>query len=459
MRQTTRLLAIAILPFLAVAGPLDAPAGAQTISAPLDPFAAVVAKVSPAVVRIAVSQTPTPGPSGNQQVASNPSMARAADEAESQMFAIGSGFIIDPSGYIATNKHVVENALAITVIDTKGERFPARIVGMTSRADMALLKINAGRPLPTVPFGDSDAMHVGDPVIAIGSPFGFDNTVTNGIISAVNRDIMESPFDDYFQTDAAINHGNSGGPLFNMRGQVVGMNSVIIAPGTGFAGLAFSIPSNDLKFVFDRLIHTGKIDCGMLPITTQAVTWPLKQALGAPDLRGALVSAVNDPKGTMLNGLIQSGDVIVSFNGQPISDPRELARKAAWSPVGSEVELGVNRGGQVHSVKVKIHEWPESPMPVTMRPDRPLGLTLSSRPSAEGPSTVVVASVDPNGTAADSGIRPGDTIVKVQHVAITTPEQATDLMNQRAGQKDPYSAVLVERAQKQMWLAVSLPAK
>jgi serine protease Do len=437
MRRMTVWLAALMLAFAA-----SHVADAQS----LDPLAAVVSKVSPAVVRIVVSRPA----STSARVASNDSPSQAADQPDGRTAAIGSGFIIDPSGYVATNKHVVENALSITVIDADGQRFPAKLVGMTSRADMALVHIDAGRPLPTVPFGDSDQMHVGDPVVAIGSPFGFDNTVTRGIISAVNRDIMESPFDDYFQTDAAINHGNSGGPLFNMRGEVIGMNSVIVAPGTGFAGLAFSIPSDDLRFVFERLMHTGHINCGMLPITTQQVSWALQQALGAPGLHGALVSAVHDPDGDMLNGQVVPGDVIVSFNGAAVTDPRDLAKKAAWSPIGSEAELVLDRGGQTHTVRVTIHAWPQDPAPPPPPADRSLGVALSQTSD----KSIVVDSIDPNGTAADSGLQAGDVVVSVQRTSVTSPAQAMGLF---ASDAHGYAAVLVRRDASLTWLAVALP--
>ena len=193
-----------------------------------DQIASVVAKVSPAVVGIVVTRPPTVEEDGS---------APKTVSADRPTVALGSGFIIDPSGFIATNKHVVLDATSIFVVATDGVRYKASVVGMPSKADMALLRIEAGRPLPFVQFGNSDKMRAGDTVIAIGSPFGLDNTVTAGILSAVNRDVMESPFDDYLQTDAAINHGNSGGPLFNLAGEVVGMNSIIIAPGTGSVGL------------------------------------------------------------------------------------------------------------------------------------------------------------------------------------------------------------------------------
>jgi serine protease Do len=421
----------------------------------IDPFADVVAKVSPGVVRIVVSRPPPT----LDRVAANPPTAQAADTADTRTTAFGSGFIIDPSGFVATNKHVVENALSIVVVGTNGERYPAKLVGMTAKADIALLHIDAGRTLPTVALGDSERMHVGDPVIAIGSPFGFDSTVTSGIISAVNRDIMESPFDDYFQTDAAINHGNSGGPLFNQRGEVIGMNSVIIAPGTGFAGLAFSIPSNDLRFVFERLMRTGQINCGMLPIYTQQVSWPLKQALGAPDLHGALVSAVKDDDGSMLHGQIRPGDIVLSFNGQPISDPRDLAKKAAWAPIGSDAMLELNRGGEMHSVQVTIHAWPQEQPRVNPVSERSLGVNLVSASLANGTKKVMVDSVDPNGTASDSGIQAGDIVVEVQRATVSTPGQAIDIFNGEISAGHAFTAVLIEREKKLTWLAIALPAK
>jgi serine protease Do len=199
---------------------------------------------------------------------------------------LGSGFIIDSSGFIATNLHVVKDAAALFVKTADGIRCPASIVGVPHTVDIALLRIDAGHNLPSVPLGDRDKMHVGDTVITIGSPFGFDNSVTSGIISAVNRNIMESPFDDYLQTDAAINSGNSGGPVFNLDGEVIGMNSVIFSPSTGFSGLAFAIPSNQLNFVLSRLMKTGEVNTGMLPIYTQRITWMLEQALHTPGLQG-----------------------------------------------------------------------------------------------------------------------------------------------------------------------------
>jgi serine protease Do len=415
-------------------------------------LAAVVARVSPAVVRIFTVRPPV-----DEEVKPGTKIAQAADM--NRTAAIGSGYIIDPSGYIGTNRHVVKGAISVYAVTADGVRYPATIVGMPEHADLALLKIDAGRKqLPFVKFGDSDKVRVGDPVFAIGSPFGFDNTVTSGIVSALNRDIMESPFDDYIQTDAAINHGNSGGPLFNMAGEVIGMNSVIYAPTPGFVGLAFAIPSESLQFVFDRLMKTGHINAGMLPIHTQEVTWMLQQALHTPDLHGALVTSVQDDDGAMLQGKIDAGDVIQTFNGEKVWDPRDLARKAAKAPVGSDAVLGLFRAGEAITVHVTVYGWPESkPIVLNDAGPRTLGLQLASAQGDNGQPIVTVISVDPRGTAADSGIQQGDAIVEIQQTPISDPDQALRIFRAQSFLKQPFAAVLVQHDKKLSWMPLAIP--
>jgi serine protease Do len=412
----------------------------------------VVAKVSPAVVRIITVRRAKPA-----DEAAGPKIAGASATDETST-AIGSGFIIDPGGFIATNKHVVEDAAALFVMTADGVRYKASVVGTPGKADMALIRIFSQRKLPSVPFGNSDKVRVGDTVIAIGSPFGFENTVTAGIVSGVNRDIMESPFDDYIQTDAAINHGNSGGPLFNVSGEVIGMNSVIFSPSTGSSGLGFAIPSNDMQFVFDRLMRTGEVKAGMLPINTQQVTWMLKLALDAPDLQGALVSAVHDEGDKMMHGSLKPGDIIQSFNGQNVLDPRDLARKAASAQIGSDAALEICRDGVHQTVHVTIQEWPPA-KPVSLRDDgqRHLGLQLASAPGDKGAPVVTVTSVDPMGTAADSGIKKGDVIVEIQQTPVADPDQAMRLFSVETSIRHHFAAVLVERDKKLSWVPVAVP--
>jgi serine protease Do len=417
---------------------------------PPSPIAAIVAKVKPAVVKvISVRRSDAP-------IAAPAAGTAGAASSVKPMIADGSGFIIDPSGFIATNKHVIANSISVFVVTDDGIRYTARIVGLTAKADTALLKIDAGKALPSIEFGDSDKMRVGDAVIAIGSPFGFDDSVTAGIISAVNRDIMESPFDDYIQTDAPINHGNSGGPLFNLTGQVIGMNSVLFGPGdySGSVGLGFAIPSDDLRFIYQRQMADGAVRAGMLPIRTQQVKWMLQQAIGAPGLNGALVDALDVDGDKMMNGQIKPGDIILSFNGEPVLDPRDLARKAAKMSRGSDAALEIFRSGKRFVVHVPVQVWPEGTPPV-LRQGSPaqLGLDLSS--GANG--AVVVAAIDPKGSAADSDIRKGDVIVQIQAQQVADPDQALDVLKSVAAEKHAFAAVLVERGGQRTWIPLALP--
>jgi serine protease Do len=333
---------------------------------------------------------------------------------------------------------------------------------MPGKVDIALLRIDPGAKLPALTLGDSDKLRPGDTVIAIGSPFGFDNTVTHGIVSAVNRDIMESPFDEYIQTDAPINHGNSGGPLFNLAGEVVGMNSVLFAPGTetGSVGLGFSIPSNELRFVIGRLEKYGEVRAGMLPIRTQAVTGLLAEAIDAPGPGGALVAAMAKD-GSEMQSKIHPGDVILTFNGESVTDPRDLARKAAMADIGSEATLQLFRAGTTISVVETIMpvEAPKQPAAAPVQP-KTLGLEFSAVPAAAGseqPPGVLLDAVDPAGSAADSGMKKGDIIVRVLDQRVDTPEQAMAALQARTAAMHPYAGVLVRRDDKETWIPIRLP--
>jgi serine protease Do len=404
-------------------------------------IAAMVAGVTPAVVRVIAVRPVQP----------------TKQASDSVITGIGAGYIIDPSGYIGTAKHLIDGATSVFVITADGVRYRATIVGVTAQADIALLRIDAGETaLPFVRFGDSDKMRAGDPVIAIGSPLGFNNTVTSGIVSAINRDIMESPFDDYLQTDAAINHGNSGGPLFNETGEVIGMTSVIFSPDRGSSGLGFAVPSNSLQFVFERLINTGKVGAGMLPFHTQPVSWGLKQAFRVNDLQGALVVSVDDSDTRHL-GNIKAGDVITAFNGEKVLDPRDLARKIARSPVGSIAALDLHRGDQNATVHVTIEAVPEGkPIARNEKPRTP-GLTLTTEKRSNGEYVVRVTSVDPAGTAAESGIRKGDIVIEIQHAPVSQSDQALQVLRDVASGGRHFAAVLVRHEQTLSWIALEVP--
>jgi serine protease Do len=400
--------------------------------------AEMVARVMPAVVRV---------------ITVRPAHPKKPDDAA----GVGAGYIIDPSGNIGTNKHLIIGATSVFVITADGVRYRARIVGMTAKADIALLRIDPGKAaLPFVRFGDSDKVQVGDQVTTIGSPLGFDNTVTSGIVSAINRDIRESPFDDYLQTDAAINHGNSGGPLFNEAGEVVGMTSVIFSPDRGSAGLGFAVPSNSLQFVFDRLIKTGKVDAGMLPLHTQPLNWGLKQAFHMPDMHGALVTSVDSSDIRSL-GKIQAGDVITTFNGQQVLDPRDLARQAAHSPIDSDAVLELRRGDQNETVHITIQALPEAKPVALIEQPRAPGLTLTTEKQSDGESIVRVTAVDPTSTAAEGGIQKNDILVEIQQIPVSQSAEARQVLREVASGNQQFIAVLVRHDRTLSWIALEVP--
>jgi serine protease Do len=452
MRWFIRLSIVVILGVRLEAAPVPAHAWSEQ---PPGVIADVVAKVQDSVMRIVVVHPPEQPSSEEKQ------MAKAGDT--QPVTRIGSGFVIDPDGLVATNRHVVENSIAIFVGTPDGGRYRAEIVGMTYKADIALLRIHTGYKLPAITWGNSDRLRPGDTVIAIGSPFGFDNTVTTGVVSSVNRDIMESPFDDYIQTDAAINHGTSGGPLLHADGEVVGMNSVLFAPGgySGSVGLGFAIPSNDLRFIFSRLEKFGDARAGMLPFRTQGVTGMMAQAIGAPGPGGALIAALG-PRGDEMHGEIQPGDVIRTFNGEVVLDPRDLARKAGRAGIGSTASLGICRSGTIMSVNVPILPYEMRPA-ATQQPGPPpkiLGLQFTAADGSEGKSgRVAVAAIDPAGSAADSGLQAGDIILRVQQQSVSSPEQAQAALQARTEARQPFAAVLVQRDDKPTWIPIALPVQ
>ncbi len=461
IRSTRRALAVILLSGSVSCAPWAAHAGAEPDRAP-GSIAAVAAKASPAVVRI-ITMRP-PNNEAPKAAAAKPEGAKSGDKpatgapTDQATSGVASGFIIDPSGYVATNKHVIEGATSVYVVTADGVRYPATVTGTPGKTDIALLRIEPKDRLASIPFGDSDKMRVGDIVIAIGSPFGFDTSVTSGIISGVNRDIMESPFDEYLQTDAAINHGNSGGPLLNLCGEVIGMNSVIFAPTTGSAGVGFAVPSNVLQFVFDRLMKAGEVRAGMLPLRTQPVNWMLEQALNIPDLHGALITSVQIEPDKMPRGELKPGDVIRRIDGQTVLDPRDLARKVARAPIGGDAALEIYRGGAIQTIHIPIEAWPEA-QPIVLHNDRQrsIGLELASDHAENGKPIVMVASVDPTGTAFDSGIKPRDIILEVQQTPVSEPDQALRIFSAESSMRHHFAAVLVQRDKKLSWVPIAIP--
>jgi serine protease Do len=335
---------------------------------PQSGFAPLVAKVKPAVVQIATTSRPEinqddqddqmqqqmpqdmPAPFGDML---RQFRNRGGDGARMEQHALGSGFIVDPAGYIVTNNHVVDGARDVSVTLTNGDKYKARVVGRDAKTDLALLKINAGHALPYVAFGDSDTAHEGDWVIAVGNPYGLSGTVTAGIVSAHGRNINAGPYDDFLQIDAPINPGNSGGPLFNETGQVVGIDTAIYSPSGGSVGIGFAIPSNVAKTIVAQLRDHGRIARGWLGVQMQPLTPALAKAAGLSSNEGVLVDSVVDGSPASQASL-QQGDVITAYDGKPIRTARDLAMAVAGTPSGKAASLTIWRGDHSRSMNVTI---------------------------------------------------------------------------------------------------------
>jgi serine protease Do len=351
-----------------------------------------------------------------------------------QHSSLGSGFIIHSTGYIVTNNHVVEHATEIKVTLATQEEFDAKLIGRDPKTDLALLKINSDTPLPTVPLGDSEALEVGDWVLAIGNPFGLGHTVTAGIVSAKGRIIGAGPYDDFIQTDASINPGNSGGPLFNMRGEVVGINTAIVASGQG---IGFAIPSNMAKEVLLQLHGKGKVTRGWLGVAIQNLSPELGRAFGLKDAHGALVADVL-PDGPAAKAGIERGDVIVTFHGKAVEDSSDLPRMVAVVPPQTKVDVEIIRGGKRRTISVVLGAMKEEEEEVSTRlqpsdVEDTLGLRVQAitpdvahalrLEDAEG---VVVSQVAPDGPAAEAGVRRGDVVREVNRKVVTDLESYED---------------------------------
>ena len=399
-----------------------------------DSFADLAQRLTPAVVSISIRSQPANAPGSMPRIPQGSPFEdlfreffeRYGNPAPSprETMSLGSGFVIDPAGYVVTNNHVIEQAEVVTVRLDDGAELAARVVGVDAKTDIALLKVDPAEPLPHVEFGDSDAVRVGDWVMAIGNPFGFGNSVTAGIISARQRDIRAGPYDDFLQTDAPINRGNSGGPLFDMEGKVVGVNTAIYSPSGGSVGIGFAVPSLLAVRVVDQLREFGRTRRGWLGVRIQDVTPEIAEALDLPEARGALVAGVT-PDGPAAAAGLLGGDVIIVFDGQPIENMRKLPRVVAAAEVGGRVEVVVLRGGGERVFEVVLGEL-ESFEEDQGRAARPrgtevLGMTLqpmspelarrfSLDPDRGG---LVVIEVAPGGAAERAGMIPGDVLLQV----------------------------------------------
>jgi serine protease Do len=382
---------------------------------------------------------------------------------------LGSGFIIDPSGIVVTNRHVIEGLTDILVTLEDNTLLRATVLAQADQIDIALLKVTPDAPLPSVPFGDSDTLRVADEVLAIGNPLGFGGSVSQGIVSALNRDIRDTPFDDYIQTDAAINHGNSGGPLINRRGEVIGMNTAIFTSGAanGSIGLGFAIPSNDIKFVADAL-RNGGMRAGTLDFRLQQVTPGIADALNMPKAEGVIVGGTKEGGAAAKCGIV-AGDIILRYGTMDVKDVRALARAIARTTPGTVVNLLVWHNEEPKVIAATIQALPPvgspaptpaalaaSPadpgwnlMPIDDAARRTLGLGRDE-------AGVVVSQIAADGTAADAGLSPGDAIIEVQQEKVARPEDIVRLLALAREEQRRYVALLVHNTDGLRWLALSL---
>ncbi len=470
----------------AEAGNLSAPPAAQQAEGPiqqLPSFAGLVDRVKPAVVSIYVKATPEQGlvsniPEGQQGNGANPFPPGSPFEfffrqfgapqqggqgfkfkqAEPIVHAEGSGFFITSDGYLVTNNHVVDHAKSLEIKTTDGDTYKAEIVGVDPKTDLALLKVKGRTDFPYVTFAKTSP-RIGDWVVAMGNPFGLGGTVTAGIVSARGRDIGSGPYDDYIQIDAPVNKGNSGGPTFNLKGEVVGVNTAIYSPSGGSVGIAFDIPSQTAKSITDQLKSKGSVTRGWMGVSIQPVTHDIADSLRLKEASGALIDEPQDGSPAAKAGL-KSEDVVVAVDGNPIKDARDLARKIAAYAPGTTVKLAVMRHGTRRMVDVTLVPYPDDKTMASNasgQGEPKLGLTLApaSEVAGAGSNGVVVTNVDPNGAAADKGVQQGDVILDVAGNAVSTPHDVKSALDKAS--HDGRHAILMRLKTAQGARFVAIP--
>ncbi|MGO8865153.1 MAG: DegQ family serine endoprotease [Alphaproteobacteria bacterium] len=487
MLATSMALALTLAPVVGWEWAHAGTAATETAAVQLPSLSPLVKKVMPAVVNISVLEkasagdqtaeagpnmepAPMPGfPQGSpfndflkkffQEQGINPNTPELPSP-HAQRMALGSGFIIDPSGLVVTNNHVVDGAKKVTVVLQDGGKYSAKILGRDAKTDLALLKIDTGHALPYVSWGDSGSEQVGDWVVAIGNPFGLGGTVSAGIVSARGRDIHSGPYDDYLQIDAPINRGNSGGPTFNLEGQVIGINTAIYSPSGGSVGIGFAIPSDLAKPIIAQLREHGKVSRGWLGVQIQEVTPAIAKALGLPNDHGALVADVTKDSPAEKAG-IQQGDVIEAFDGHEVAKMRDLPIMVADTAVGTDAKLKVWRKDHEMTLGLKIAEQPsnlqlaanEGGQSAAPEKSSALGVELEALTPQRreelrvGPDVkgVVVGSIAGSSPLANVDLQPGDVIVSINQHPATTPKEALALLKEGDAGPNQHLLLLLNR--------------
>ena len=473
------------LAVLAVAAWLAAPAawsGFSVFAAEVDAvgapapvgFAEIAERVKPAVVRVLVRiEGATPSADEQEDHSSSPGslfdrflhrfgIPVPDAQAPKSGMALGSGFFITADGYVVTNNHVVDKGTNLEVTTDIGRTYQAKVVGTDPQTDLALIKVSAGSDFSYVRLA-ADVPRIGDWVLAVGNPFGLGGTVTAGIVSARGRDIGAGPYDDFIQIDAPVNPGNSGGPTFNVRGEVIGVNTAIYSPSGGFVGVAFDIPAETVQVVIRQLRDKGHVTRGWIGVQTQPVTPAIAEAIGLNKPDGALIAQVQ-PASPAAAGGIEVGDVIVSVNGEAVKDSRDLAKEIATIAPGTATKLGIFRNGEMKTVSVTLGELHQTPIEAkaeehkTTNEPPVFGVSIASARAVAGAGEhgVVITHVDPTGRAAESGLQTGDVILKIGNQTIDTPQEVRTIVEQARKQSKQAILLYVKRGDTMSFVAVPI---
>ena len=461
-RRARALPTALLLAAIAAVTAVNTQASATTVPGLCD-SADVVANALSAVVNITVvkvlrTKDTTPGDASNEHIA----------------VFVGSGVAIDPSGIIVTNKHVIQNAALIHVIFHDQVEAPARLIAASALEDLALLKVNVPTPLPTLQFGNSDALQVGQEVMAVGNPLGLGTSVSTGVVSGLHRNLMRTLVDDFIQTDASINPGNSGGPLLDCSGKIVGIDTALISnnPSLGSIGLGFAMPSDDVKFVTNKLRNPDKDPPNWIGVNLQDLTWELAGIFARPDMTGAIVTGV-DPESPAAQAALVPGDIIMGAEGQELPDARAILRAIVVQPAGTPIPLSVWRDGKIVGLTVRGQPWPHmtalrsdvlaSAAAVARAQAQGLGLGLHlaaitpadrQRFSLGNVSGVLVDQVTPGSQAQDRGLVAGDVIVQVDNRPATTPDDVMSRLASRSTASGSRVALLVRNKSGARWIAL-----